>query len=136
MKKIGLFLIFVLLFALVSCKDAEKTDLWGEALYLEDTSFGEGEKTVEVEVRAGEKSVTFTVSTDAETLADALTEHSLIEGEDSAYGIYVKKVNGILADFDIDGYYWSLEKDGEYLMTSADTTEIADGEHYEFIRTK
>lgn len=149
MKKISLLLILVLLFTLVSCKDAEKeldavktneenveAGLWADALYTEDTSFGEGEKTVEVEVRAEDKSITFTISTDAETLADALLAHSLIEGEESAYGIYVKKVNGILADYDVDGYYWSISKNGEYLMTGADSTEIADGEHYEFNRTK
>ncbi len=137
MKKISFLLIPILLFTFVSCSgEREKGDLWGEALYLEDTSFGEGEKTIAVEVKAEDRSVTFTISTDAEALADALLAHSLIEGEDSVYGIYIEKVNGILADYDVDGYYWSLTKDGEYLMTGADTTEIADGEHYEFIRTK
>ncbi len=138
MKKLSLLLIIVLLFAFVSCKNEAETpdSLWEGALYTEDTAFGEGEKTIAVEVKAGDKSVTFTVSTDAENLADALLAHSLIEGEDSAYGIYIKKVNGILADYDVDGYYWSLTKNGEYLMTGADATEIADGEHYELIRTK
>ncbi|MBQ7897277.1 MAG: DUF4430 domain-containing protein [Clostridia bacterium] len=155
MKKLSLLLILVLLFTLASCKtEIEKPDtdtqnnvsdsvegnvsdpLWEDALFLEDTTFGEGKKKIEVEVKAGEKSITFTVNTDAETLADALLEHSLIEGEDSAYGIYIKKVNGILADYDIDGYYWSLLKNGEYLMTGADSTEIADSEHYELVRTK
>ena len=145
MKKLSLLLIFVLLFTFVSCKDNQNDvdtgkendeGVWSDAIYLEDASFGEGEKTIEVEVTAEDKSVTFTVSTDAETLADALIEHSLIEGEEGAYGIYIKKVNGILADYDIDGYYWSLSKGGEYLMTGADTTEISDGESYELTRTK
>ena len=155
MKKLSLILILVLLFTLVSCKtETEKPDtdvhnnvsgnveekvsdpLWEDAFFSEDTTLGEGEKKIEVEVNAGEKSVTFTINTDAETLADALLEHSLIEGEDSAYGIYIKKVNGILADYDVDKHYWSLLKNGEYLMTGADSTEIADAEHYELVRTK
>ena len=47
-----------------------------------------------------------------------------------------KKVNGILADYDVDKTYWGLYKNGEYLMTGVDTTEIADGEHYELVKTK
>ncbi len=135
MKKLGLLLLtFVLL---VSCKEEVQVDLiWESATYIEDTTLGEGEKKIEVEVKAGERSVVFTILTDAENLADALKEHSLIEGEDSTYGIYIKKVNNILADYDVDGYYWSLTKDGEYLLTGADATEIADGEHYELVRTK
>ena len=135
MKKICLLLLTLIL--LVSCKEEVQVDsLWESATYIEDTVLGEGEKKIEVEVKAGEKSVVFTISTDAENLADALKEHSLIEGEDSAYGIYIKKVNNILADYDIDGYYWSLTKDGEYLLTGADSTEITNGEHYELVRTK
>ena len=135
MKKICL--LFLTLILLVSCKEEVQVDsLWESATYIEDTVLGEGEKKIDVEVKAGEKSVVFTISTDAENLADALKEHSLIEGEDSQYGIYIKKVNNILADYDIDGYYWSLTKDGDYLLTGADATEIADGEHYELVRTK
>lgn len=154
MKKLSLILILVLLVTLVSCKtETEAPDvldidvksdaqagasdpLWENAFFTEDTTLGEGNKTIEVEVKAGEKSVTFTISTDADTLGDALLEHSLIEGEDSIYGIYIKKVNGILADYDVDKHYWSLTKNGEYLMTGADSTEIADSEHYELVRTK
>ena len=69
-------------------------------------------------------------------LGDALSEHDLLEGEEGEFGLYVKKVNGILADYDIDKTYWGLYKNGEYLMTGVDTTEIADGEHYELVKTK
>ena len=141
LKVSALLLSLVMLITLTACtKGTEKEEgisqLWENALYTEDTTFGEGEKTVQVEVQADEESVTFTVNTDKETLADAMLEHSLIVGEDGPYGIYIKTVNGISADYDVDGYYWSVCKDGEYLMTGADTTVIADGEHYEFIRTK
>ena len=133
-------LAVLMLISLTACKDntdvSQEASLWDDATYTQDTQLGEGDKTVEVEVKAEDKSITFTVKTNAETLADALLEHSLIEGEDSQYGIYIKKVNGIQADYETDGYYWSLLKNGEYLMTGADTTSISSGEHYELVRTK
>ena len=138
MKKISLITALILLIVLTSCtqdKQYGKTE-WENALFVEDTVLGEGEKTIDVEVKAGEKSIVFTINTNAENLADALLEHNLIEGENSIYGIYIKKVNGILADFDVDKYYWSLTKNGEYVMTGAESTVIADGEHYELVRTK
>ncbi len=114
----------------------EITGIWADAIYTEDTDLGEGDKTIKVKIAADEKSVTLTVRTDAETLGDALAAHSLVEGEEGQFGLYIKKVNGMLADYDVDQTYWSLTKDGEYLMTGADSTPIADGENYELTRTK
>ena len=108
--------------------------IWTNALYQNDTEIGEGAKTVQVEVKAGEKSVTFTVHTDKETLGDALLEHNLITGEEGAYGLYVKLVNGIEADYDKDGTYWAFYKNGEMMMVGVDGAVIADGEHYELIK--
>ena len=110
--------------------------LWANAAYLEDTTFGEGTKTVQVKVVVDGKSVTFTIKTDAANLGDALLAHNLIAGEVSQYGLYVKVVNGITADYDIDQSYWGFTKGGEYMMTGVDSTEIADGEVYELTYTK
>ncbi len=116
--------------------EPELTGIWADATYTDDKEFGEGSKTIKVEVVADETSVTFTIKTNADTLGDALIEHSLVEGEEGQFGLYIKKVNGMLADYDVDQTYWGLTKDGEYVMTGADTTTIADGEHYELTRTK
>lgn len=116
--------------------EAQSEGLWKDAVYTEDKIFGEGAKSVAVEVKAGDKSITFTLKTDKENLADALLEHKLVEGEDGPYGLYVKKVNGILADYDINKAYWGLNKNGEMLMTGASDTKIADGEHYELVYAK
>ena len=132
----ALVLVIIALVSLASCGEKNVDALWESALYTADTSFGEGATLIEVEVVAGEKSVTFTLNTDKETLGDALLEHELIEGEEGPYGLYVKKVNGILADFDVDQSYWALNKDGEAMMTGVDGTQIADGEHYELVYTK
>jgi hypothetical protein len=132
---VALVLSFVL--CLVSCN--EKIDaegLWENATYRSDKEFGKGEKTVEVEVKVEEQSVTFTIHTDAETLGAALLEHELIAGEDGQYGIYVKTVNGILADYDVDKSYWGFYQNGEYLMSGVDTTAIVGGEHFEIVYSK
>ena len=110
--------------------------LWKDATYLEDKEFGEGAKTVKVKVIAEDKSVTFTVKTDAKTLGEALLAHGLIAGDMGDYGLYIKFVNGIRADYDLDKRYWNFTKNGEYMMTGADMTEIADGECYEFTYAK
>ena len=132
---VALVLSFVL--CLVSCN--EKIDaegLWENATYRSDKEFGKGEKTVEVEVKVEEQSVTFTIHTDADTLGEALLEHELIAGEDSQYGIYVKTVNGILADYDVNKSYWGFYQNGEYLMSGVDTTAIVGGEHFEIVYSK
>ena len=115
---------------------SEVSGLWANATYLEDTTFGEGAKTVTVKVIVEDKTVTFTIKSDAEMLGDALLEHGLIAGEESAYGLYVKVVNGITADYDVDRSYWSFSKGGEEMMTGVDGTAFADGEAYELTYTK
>ena len=78
----------------------------------------------------------FTIETKAWYLRDALEQENLVEGEESEHGLYIKVVNGLRADFDLDKAYWSLLKGGEYLMTGVDTTLIADGDAFELVYTK
>lgn len=132
---VTLALIMALLPLLASCGN-EGGELWESATYTKDTELGEGKITVTVEVKAGEKSVAFTIHTDKTILGDALLEHELIAGDESEYGLYVKKVNGITADYDVDQSYWGFYKNGEYMMTGVDATEIKDGEHYELVYEK
>lgn len=139
MKKnliISLSLVLVFMLCLTSCNTIDAEGLWEEATYRRDMTFGDGGTTVQLEVKVEDQSVTFTIKTDKEILGDALIEHGLIEGDAGAYGLYVKKVNGIRADYDKDGAYWCLYKDGEMSMTGVDTTKISDGEHYEFVYSK
>lgn len=129
-------MILTLLLTLTACKKAENKDLWSSALYLEDAELGEGAKTVVVEVKVEEKSVTFTVHTDKDTVGAALIEHGLIAGDEGQFGLYVKYVNGMLADYDIDQTYWSFYINGEYAMTGVDMTPIAENETYQLVYTK
>lgn len=126
--------VLVVCMLLVSCNTVEKTGAWENATYRRDTELGKGAKTVEVEVKAEDQSVTFTIHTDKETLGDALTEHGLIDGEEGAYGLYVKFVNGIEADYDKDGTYWAFYKDGVMMLVGVDGAQIKDGEHYELVK--
>ncbi len=99
----------------------------------EATVVGEGAVQFAFEVVDAEGNTTlFTVNTDKATVGEALLDVSLIEGEDSEYGLYVKKVNGITADFDVDQTYWAFYVDGEYAMTGVDSTEVVAGSTYSF----
>lgn len=130
-------LSIVLVVCLASCGNTVDAEgLWENATYRKDTELGKGATTVQVQVKAGEESITFTIKTDKKMLGDALLEHELITGDESQYGLYIKSVNGITADYDVDKSYWGFYKNGEYMMTGVDSTEIADGEHYELVYEK
>ena len=94
---------------------------------------GEGATVFYFNVVDGEGNTTkFEIHTDATIVGEALISLGLIEGEDGAYGLYVKKVNGITADYDIDGTYWAFYIGDEYGMTGVDMTEITPGATYAF----
>lgn len=76
----------------------------------------------------------FTMSTQAETLGDAMREINVFEGEDGPYGIFVTAVDGETVDSALE-QWWCFTKDGETMMTGIDDTMIADGEHYEAVFT-
>ena len=131
-----IFLAFACLFCFIGCNTVEKTGVWENATYRKDMQFGEGAKTVIVEVKAEEQLVTFTIKTDKETVGAALLEHNLIAGEESQYGLYVKVVNGMTADYDVDQSYWAFYINGEYAMTGVDSTTITEGAIYQLAYTK
>lgn len=89
-----------------------------------------GGKTVTVEIKYDEVDKEVKITTTAETLADALREKNLIEGSESEWGLFITGVDGRTAD-DSKQEWWSITKNGEMTPTGADTTMIADGEHYE-----
>lgn len=114
--------------------DEMENDVWADATYTEDTELGEGAKVLTVECTAGGKTVTFTIHTDAATVGEALKPLGLITGDESEFGMYVKTVNGMAADYDADGYYWAFYADGEYAPTGVDSTDIAEGVTYSLVR--
>ena len=134
---LSLVLVLVCLFSLAACGNTvDKTGLWKNATYTQDATFGDGAKTLVVEVKAEEQTVTFTVKTDEKTVGAALLEHKLIAGDESEYGLYVKQVNGITADYDADKSYWAFYVDGEYATSGVDATDIQEGVTYQLVYSK
>ena len=110
--------------------------VWQNATYRKDTEFGSGAKTAVVQVKAEDQIVTFTIKTDKDTVGAALLEHGLIAGEEGQFGLYVKVVNGMTADYDVDQSYWAVYVNGEYAMTGIDSTDIVEGNTYQLAYTK
>ena len=65
-------------------------------------------------------------------LPERAEELNLIAGDESEYGLYVKQVNGITADYDVDQTYWAFYINGEMAMTGVDTTDVEAGATYSF----
>lgn len=99
-----LLLTLTLLICTAACaENADKTGLWENALYLTDTTLGEGASTVRVELTAQERTITFTLKTDKATLGEALYEQQLINDPS-----FFDTFNGIKADWDADKAYWAF----------------------------
>ena len=93
--------------------------------------YGVGDKSFALVVTDGEgNEVSVTVHTNEETVGAALAALNIVAGEDSDFGLYVKTVNNVTADYDTDGKYWAFYIDDEYAMTGVDSTEIQEGSTY------
>ena len=94
---------------------------------------GNGATVFYFNVIDGEGNVTkFEIRTDKTTVGEALQEVGLIEGEDSQYGLYVKSVNGITADYNTTGTWWEFMVGDKSSMTGVDLTNIEAGATYAF----
>ena len=142
---LSMLLAIAMVFAVAGCGKGDVPT--SEVQTTETVQMAETAQTIETEVTAvGEGSTKFAftvvdkdgnetvfeVSTDKETVGEALLDAKLIEGEEGAYGLYVKKVNGIVADYDADQNYWAFYVDGEYAMSGVDVTKIEEGKTYTF----
>ncbi len=96
---------------------------------------------------AGAKSITLTVvddagaetiydvNTDAEYLVEVFDEVDglTVEGDDGDYGLYINTVNGVTADFNADGAFWSIYVNEEVGMNGADSQPVVDGDKYSLV---
>lgn len=126
-KSAALLLALLLALSLVACGGQDQADEGNKVpLPVEDGAVvGEGSRSMSVEVvdSVGAK-VCFTVNTEKETVGEALQELGILDGEEGDYGLYVKSVNGITADYQTDGSYWAFYVNGVYSMTGVDMTAI------------
>ncbi len=128
-----LSVIFILSCFAACNKDSKKkmSGLWDSATYKEDTALGEGNKEIKVDVTAGDKTVTFTVKTEAETLGGALFSLGLIN-DPSFFNV----VNGIEASWEKDKAYWGFYQGEEYMLVGVNDAKISGGESYRLVYQK
>ena len=138
-KSLSTIICFVLITAMalmaIGCQDNsdKQNDNVGRNEVTDKTVLGEGSTVFDFIVTGLDgKTNAFEIHTDKTTVGDALLELGLIAGDAGDYGLYVKTVNGVTVDYDIDGKYWAFYINGEYGMTGVDLTEITEGETYSF----
>lgn len=136
MKKIfAIILALVMSLSLMACgTSAPQNDATADGdtpLVTDGATLGEGTHSFTLEIADLDgNTVTATINTDEETVGGALSKLDIIQGEESDFGLYIKTVNGITADYDVDQTYWAFYIDGEYAQTGADMTAITDGSVY------
>ncbi len=109
------------------------TDEKADTPVVIDKVLGEGAVSFTFEVVDAEKNaIYFTINTDKATVGEALQDVELVSGDESEYGLYVKTVNGITADYDVDKTYWAFYIDGEYASTGVSSTAVEAGKTYSF----
>lgn len=77
----------------------------------------------------------YDIATNETTVGAALAALDLAQGEQTQYGLFVKTIGGVRADYDLDHAYWAFYIDGEYAMTGVDGADITDGSVYAFVYT-
>ena len=92
--------------------------------------------TIEVVDNFGASAV-YELRTDAEYLLQAMEEAEglTFEYTDGPYGANVHSVNGIRADFTLDGAYWGFFVNGEYCLYGASEQPVADGDAFRIVYT-
>jgi len=135
LTRLSLLLLLTLLVAAAAVGCGEKEPVATDAVTATAVaeSVGEGQYTFTFTATFLDGSAKYyTVSTDAETVGEALLALGLIEGESGPFGLYVKSVCGVVADYDVDQTYWALYTDGEMSMAGVDTVKSADVTAVEF----
>ena len=90
-----------------------------------------GEKTVVVQVIHGDRtSKEFTCRTGQEYLGPMLLEEALVQGDTGPYGLFITAADGETARDELH-QWWCITRDGQQVDTGADSTPIADGDHFE-----
>lgn len=92
---------------------------------------GAKEITIEV-INSADESTVYELNTDAEYLRQAMDEAEGLtyDGTEGEYGIMISTVNGEVADYNVDGSYWSFYVNGEYCNYGIDTQPVADGDAF------
>ena len=99
----------------------------------EVTKLGQGEKEITfIATDKDGKETKFSVSTDAATVGEALSQNGLIVIEENGF---VNTVTGITLNWDTDKMYWAFYVDGAYAEKGVTETEVKAGSTYSFVAT-
>ena len=128
MKNKGLIIgLAVLLGVLIS--------VFGVLILTNQIDFQKGDKDIAVTVVYEDKSEkTFEISTDAEKLGQALFEEGLVFEEEYKTGYY-QHIDGVCADYTLDGAWWCVTKSGEMTTVATNDLPISDGDSFEITHT-
>ncbi len=134
LSRVGvLVLIAALALNLIGCGNAKTRESTDTARYEATTEIGTGKTKFQFRaVDLDGKATDFTILTDEKTVGAALLANNLIAGDRDDYGLYVKTVNGITADYEKDGCYWAFYVDGEYATSGVEQTLIDPAKIYQF----
>lgn len=139
-KKLFSCILSVLLIAALTCTTgcSDNKELSNNSNTNETTPIilGEGETTFYFDVYVDDTITKYEIHTNQTVVGDALFELNLIEGENGPYGLFIKKVNDIEADFDEDKTYWAFYINDKYAMNGVDTTDIVENEVYSLRKEK
>ncbi len=94
------------------------------------------EKSITLEVVDNNGDTTpYEINTDKEFLYDAVADVDglTLDGYEGDYGYYITAVNGLQADYEIDGAYWSLYVNDEYGMHSISQQPVTEGDTYKLV---
>ena len=136
-KKITSWLLCMMLIVAMAltagCGEKKQNDSSAGQEVPKENVLGEGQTKFNFTVVDKEGQETpFEIHTDKTTVGEALLEHGLIAGEEGAFGLYVKTVNGITADYDVDQTYWAFYVNGEYATSGVDATNVEADATYSF----
>lgn len=93
----------------------------------------EGSKAITIEVvDNAQASTVYELNTDAEYLRQAMEEAEglTFSGTESEYGLMVDTINGITADYSVDGAYWSFYVNDAYCNYGIDSQPVEDGDEF------
>ncbi len=113
--------------------------IFGLVYFLNKPKAEQGTKayTVAVVDKDG-NSKEYTGKTDAEFLRGLMDElvaggDFSYQGDDGDYGLYINTINGVTADYNADGAYWSIYVNDEYGQYGADSQPVSDGDSFRFV---
>lgn len=98
----------------------------------------EGEKSITIEVvMQDESSTVYEVDTDEEYLLGAMEEADglTFEGEEGPYGMSISTINGVRADYTLDGAYWGFYVNGDYCNYGVSQQPVEDGDSFRIVYT-